>query len=149
MAVERTFCMIKPDAVQRRKVGAIVSRIEDAGLKIIGMKLIHLSRQLAEKNYSVHKGQPFYERLVGYVTSGPVVCMVLEGYDAVGLVRKLVGATKPLEATAGTIRGDYGQRVEFNIIHASDAPQTAKAEISLFFTDKELLSYTLPDEKWI
>jgi len=141
--------MIKPDGVLRGKVGGIVSRFEDVGLRIVGMKLVQLSRETAEKNYSIHKGKPFYEPLIKYVTSGPVVCMVLEGYEAVKLVRKLVGATKPVEAEAGSIRGDYCQRVDFNIIHASDAVETALKEIPVFFSSKELIDYSLPDEKWI
>ena len=146
---QRTFCMLKPDAVARRLIGRILKRFEAVGLKIVAMKLVKLSKETAEKNYSIHKGKPFYEPLIRYVTSGPVVCMVLEGEDAVALVRKLVGATKPLEAAAGTIRGDFGQRVDFNIIHASDALETAQREIPVFFDLKEIVDYDLPDEKLI
>lgn len=146
---QRTFCMLKPDAVARRLVGNLVSRFEAVGLKLVAMKLVKLKKETAEKNYSVHKGKPFYEPLINYVTSGPVVCMVLEGEEAVTLVRKLVGATKPLEAAPGTIRGDFGQRVDFNIIHASDSIETANKEIPIFFDKSELLDYPLPDEKFI
>ncbi len=141
--------MIKPDAVQRGIVGNIISRFESAGLKLAAMKLVKLSRDLAEQNYAVHKGKPFYESLIDYVTSGPVVCMVLEGESAVAKVRSLVGATNPLEAAPGSIRGDFGLRVDFNIVHASDSVESAEREISVFFKPNELIDYTVSWESWL
>lgn len=147
--MQRTFIMLKPDAVARNLMGTVITRLEAAGLKLVGMKFTKLNRKLAEENYTIHKGKPFYEKLIAYVTSGPVVLSVWEGEEAVTLVRKLVGATKPLEAAAGTIRGDLGQRVDFNIIHASDSPENAKKEISLFFKPDELVSWERIDQKFI
>jgi len=142
--VERTLVIIKPDAVVRGLIGEIISRFEKKGLKIIGMKMIHIDRELAEKHYEEHKGKPFFEPLIDYITKAPSVVMVLEGRCAIGVVRKMCGATDPKDAEPGTIRGDYGLDVGdaiYNVIHASDSEETAKREIALYFKDEELLEY--------
>ncbi len=147
--MERTFVMLKPDAVQRAIVGEIISRLERKGLKIVAMKMLKVDRELAERHYAEHRGKPFFEGLVGYITSSPVVAMVVEGKDAVKVVRTLVGATNPIEAQPGTIRGDYGLDVGRNVIHASDSKESAEREISLFFKPEEIFEYKRIDERWI
>lgn len=132
--VQRTYVMIKPDAVERRLVGRIVSRLEDVGLTIERMELGVVSREQAEANYAEHAGKPFYEGLIAYVTSGPVVKMVVSGEEAVAVVRKLMGATNPRDAAPGTIRGDFGLTLDANIIHGSDSPESAEREIAIFFS---------------
>lgn len=146
--VERTFVMLKPDAVQRGLVGEIISRLERKGLKIVALKLLRLDRALAERQYEVHRGKHFFEELVGFVTSSPVVAMVVEGEEAIKVVRKLMGATNPFEAEPGTIRGDFGLDLTKNLIHGSDSAETAKREIALFFREKELLDYELSSGAW-
>jgi len=147
--MERTFCMIKPDGVQRRLVGRILSRFEDKGLRIVGLKLLHLSREQAERLYAIHKGKPFYDSLVRFVTSSPVVVMVIEGHQAVAVVRKLLGATFGFNAEPGTIRGDYGGSKGFNLIHGSDAVESAQREIPVFFQESELVRYEHADHVWV
>ena len=147
--MERTFVMIKPDGVQRRLIGKVIQRFEESGLKIVAMKFLSVSNKLAEKHYEVHKGKNFYDGLIKYITSGPVLAMVLEGENAIEKVRKMVGATDPQKSMAGTIRGDFAQDIGRNIIHASDGKETAKKEISLWFKDDELITYEMDDEKWI
>ncbi len=141
--------LLKPDAVQRGLVGRIVSRFEDRGLKIIGMRLLTVSRTLAETYYAEHKGKPFFEPLMAYITSGPVVAMVLEGEGAVALVRQMMGKTNSAEAEPGTIRGDFALTIGRNVIHGSDSPESAAREISLFFRPEELHAYTRIDEAWL
>lgn len=131
---QKTFCMIKPDGVARGLVGRIVSRIEDVGLTIERMELGMVTPEQAAANYAEHAGKPFYEGLVAYVTSGPVVKMVLSGPGAVGIVRKLMGATDPKDAAPGTIRGDFGLSLDANIVHGSDSPESAEREIAIFFS---------------
>lgn len=131
--MERTYVMIKPDAVARGLVGRIVTRFEEVGLKLERMEYGTLARETAEANYAEHVGKPFYEGLIGYVTSGPVVRMVLSGTGAVAIARKLIGATNPAEAAPGTIRGDFGLELDANVIHGSDSPASAEREISIFF----------------
>jgi len=140
MVLQRTFVMIKPDGVRRNLVGEIISRFEKRGLKIIGMKMVKIDRSTAEKLYEEHKGKSFFEELINYITSGPVVCMVIEGDDVVSVVRKMIGNTDPKEAPPGTIRGDYALSKAENVIHASDSEEKAKREISLFFKDEELVT---------
>jgi nucleoside-diphosphate kinase len=130
---ERTYVMIKPDAVSRHLVGRIVQRFEDAGLSIERLELAQLTREQAAANYAEHAGKPFYESLVAYVTSGPVVRMVISGPDAVAACRKLIGATDPKNAAPGTIRGDFGLIMDANIIHGSDSAESAEREIAIFF----------------
>lgn len=131
---QRTYVMIKPDGVERRLVGRIVSRIEDVGLTIERMELGAVTREQAEANYAEHAGKPFYEGLIEYVTSGPVVKMVVAGEEAVAVMRKLMGATNPKDAAPGTIRGDFGLSLDANIIHGSDSPESAEREIAIFFS---------------
>jgi nucleoside-diphosphate kinase len=139
MPIERTFFMIKPDGYERRLVGEIISRIERKGLKIAAMKLKKLTREEAERLYSVHKGKPFFEELVEFVTRGPVVLIVIEGDSAISVVRNLLGPTDGRKAPPGTIRGDYALSLSENIAHASDSPEAAKYEISIFFEEGELV----------
>jgi nucleoside-diphosphate kinase len=131
--------MIKPDAVERRLVGKIISRIEDRGIKIVAMKYIHITKELAEKHYSEHKEKPFFNELVDFITSGPVVPMVLEAENAVAMVRKMMGETHPQNSAPGTIRGDFGIELTKNIVHGSDSVETANREISIFFSEDELI----------
>ena len=141
--------MIKPDAVSRRLVGPILSRYEQQGLKLVGMKYQIVSDALAAKHYAEHEGKPFYPSLVEFITSGPSVAMVWEGVNAVAVVRKLNGATNSQEADFGTIRGDYGMTVQNNLVHASDSVETANREIALYFNDNELWDHSMPDERWL
>ena len=147
--MERTFVMIKPDGVQRRLIGKVIERLEQSGLKIVAMKFLHVSKELAEKHYEVHKGKPFYDGLIKYITSGPVVVMVIEGMNAIERVRTLVGATDPQKAMPGTIRGDFAQHIGRNIIHASDGEETAEKEIKLWFSEDEIIDYEIIDESWV
>ena len=148
MQKERTFVMIKPDAVQRGFIGEIISRFEKKGIKIVGMKMVDVDRSLAEKHYEIHKGKPFFEPTVKYITSSPVVAIVLEGLNVIEMVRAMTGATDPQKAAIGTIRGDFGQFIGRNIIHASDGKETAASEITLWFTPKEIAEYKRIDEIW-
>ncbi|NLW23699.1 MAG: nucleoside-diphosphate kinase [Clostridia bacterium] len=137
--MEKTFVMIKPDGVQRGLVGEILQRFERKGFKIKGLKLLQVTEELAAKHYEEHIGKPFYPELVEYITSGPVVAMVLEGNSVISEVRKINGATNPLEAQPGTIRGDYAQDISMNIIHGSDSPDSAQREIAIYFSEDELV----------
>jgi nucleoside-diphosphate kinase len=147
--VEQSLVIVKPDGVQRGLVGEVIGRFERRGLKLVGLRLMSIDRPLAERHYAVHKGKPFYEGLVNYITSGPVVVLVVEGPDAIATVRRMVGATKSNEAASGTIRGDFALTVDRNIIHASDAPDTAEHEKALYFKAGELLSYTRDLDRWV
>ena len=149
MQKERTFVMVKPDGVQRGFVGEIITRFEKKGIKIVAMKLVSVSKELAEKHYGVHKGKPFFKPTVQYITSSPVVAMVLEGNNVINMVRSMTGKTNPQDASPGTIRGDYGQFIGRNIIHASDGLETANFEISLWFKPDEISDYTKIDEIWL
>ena len=140
MAVQRTFVMIKPDGVRRGLIGEIISRFEKRGMKIVAMKMVKMDRALAERLYEEHKGKSFFEELISYVTSGPVVAMVIEADEAVSVVRKMIGATDPKEALPGTIRGDYALSKAENVIHASDSPEKASREISIFFKENEIIT---------
>jgi nucleoside-diphosphate kinase len=139
MATERTFAMVKPDGVKRHLVGELVSRIEKKGLKLVGLKLMQIPREMAERHYGEHQGKPFFEGLVNFITSGPVVAMVLEGENAISEWRKMMGATNPKDAAPGTIRGDFATIIDENVAHGSDAPETAEREIGIFFKPDELL----------
>ena len=147
--MERTLVIVKPDGVQRGLIGEVLARFERKGLRIVGLKVMQLSRELAETHYAVHKGKPFFDGLVDYITSGPVVPAVIEGPDAIAIVRKMIGKTRPNEAEPGSIRGDFGVAGLRNIIHASDAPDTAQCEIALYFKESELVTYTRDIDKWI
>lgn len=141
--------LLKPDAVQRGLVGEIVRRFEDRGLKLVAMKMLRVSRSLAESYYAEHKGKAFFEPLMAYISSGPVVAMVLEGDGSVALVRTMMGKTNAAEAEPGTIRGDYGLTIGRNVIHGSDGPESAKREIGFFFKPDELHEYRRIDEAWL
>lgn len=147
--MERTLIILKPDCVQRRLIGTILQRFEQKGLTIAAMKLMQISRELAEQHYAVHKGKPFYPGLIEYITSGPVVVMVIAGPNAITISRKLMGKTFGFEAEPGTIRGDFGASRTYNLVHGSDAPETAQQEISLYFKAEELLDYTPADYKFV
>ena len=146
---ERTFALLKPDAVQRGLAGEVLSRFERRGLKIVGLKMMRVSRQLAETYYAEHKGKPFYEPLMSYIASGPVIAMVLEGDGAVAIVRKMMGKTNSAEAEPGTIRGDLALTIGRNVIHGSDSLESAKREIGFFFRPEELHEYRRIDETWL
>jgi nucleoside-diphosphate kinase len=146
--MEKTLLLIKPDAVQRGLIGCVISRFEEKGLKIAALKLIKLSSEKAGELYLPHKGKPFYEPTVEFMTSSPIVAMVFEGRMAIGLVRKIIGATRPEEALPGTIRGDFATSVQLNIVHASDSPENADREISIFFNKDEIIDYSLISELW-
>ncbi len=147
--IEKTFMMIKPDGVERGIVGKIVQRLEERGLKICAMKMMKIPRELAERHYQEHKGKGFYDPLLDYITSGPVVCMVLEGENAVASSRAMMGKTNPQDASPGTIRGDFAQVTGRNIVHGSDSSESAKREINLFFNDYEIQKYEKIDEAWL
>lgn len=138
--IERTLAILKPDAVQRGLAGEIISRFERKGLRIVALKMIQIDRALAERHYGEHKGKPFYESLLSFITSGPVVVLALEGYQAIRALRTLMGATNPLDAAPGSIRGDFASETTFNLVHGSDGPETAVKEIALFFAPEELAS---------
>ncbi len=146
---QRTLVLLKPDAIQRGLAGAIIARLEATGLRIAAMKLIHMDQALARRHYAVHKGKPFFGGLVRFITSGPIVAMVLEGPRAVEIVRKTMGATDPAKAAPGTVRGDLGLSIGMNLVHGSDAPETAEKEIGLFFSPKEIVSYRRDLDRWI
>ena len=147
--MERTLIIIKPDGVQRALVGDVIKRFEQRGLRLAGLKLIQIPRALAEEHYAEHKGKGFYEGTVTYMTSAPVVVMVLEGPDAVAASRATMGATNPLNAAPGTIRADFGLNISRNLVHGSDKPETAEREIKLYFQPAELLSYARAGDTWL
>jgi nucleoside-diphosphate kinase len=147
--MERTFIAVKPDGVQRGLVGTILKKFEEKGYKLVGLKLMQVSQELAQTHYGEHKGKPFFDGLVKFITSGPVVAFVVEGNDVVVTARKMIGATKPSDSAIGTIRGDYGVDIGRNIIHGSDSPESAEREISLWFKPEELTEWTPTISTWI
>lgn len=147
--MERTFLAIKPDGVQRKLISDIIGRFETKGFTLVGLKFMNVSRELAEQHYGVHKERPFFGSLVEFITSGPVVAMVWEGDGVIAAARKVIGATNPLTAEPGTIRGDLGANIGRNLIHGSDAPETAQSEISLWFKAEELVSWQPTILSWI
>jgi nucleoside-diphosphate kinase len=147
--MEKTLILLKPDCVQRRLVGTLLQRFEQKGLRLAAMKLVQPSRQLAEQHYAVHKGKPFYESLLTFLTSGPTVAVVLEGREAVQVVRDMMGKTDGAKSPPGTIRGDYGISVQNNLIHGSDSTDNAKLEMSLWFKPDELVTYQPVDNAWV
>jgi nucleoside-diphosphate kinase len=147
--LERTFLAIKPDGVQRKLIGEIIRRFEAKGFTLVGLKLMSVSRDLAETHYGVHRERPFFPGLVNFITSGPVVAMVWEGKGVIASARKIIGATNPLNSEPGTLRGDFGVDVGRNIIHGSDAPETAEQEIKLWFKPEELISWEPAAIAWI
>ena len=147
--MERTLVLIKPDAMQRGLAGEILSRLERRGLRIAALRLFQMEEALARRHYGEHEGKPFYEGLISYITACPIIAAVLEGSDAVEVVRRTVGATNPAEAEAGTIRGDLALETGRNLIHGSDSPESAKREIALFFREDELHSYARDVDRWL
>ncbi len=147
--MERTFLAIKPDGVQRGLVGEIIRRFESKGFTLVGLKFMKVSRELAESHYAVHRERPFFPSLIEFITSGPVVAMVWEGEGVVASARKMIGATNPLSAEPGTIRGDFGVSVGRNIIHGSDAIETAQTEVNLWFKDEDLVSWQPSMTSWL
>jgi nucleoside-diphosphate kinase len=147
--MERTLILVKPDGVQRGLIGAIVGRFETRGLKLVGMKFLQMSDDLAARHYAVHEGKPFYDSLVQYIVSGPVVAMVWEGKNAVAAARMTMGITNPAEAAPGTIRGDFGMEIGRNLVHGSDSPQNAVNEVKLFFAPDELIDWQRDTDAWV
>ena len=147
--VERTFVMVKPDGVQRNLVGEVIRRFEAKGFTLVGLKLVQVSKELAEQHYGVHKERPFFAGLVSFITSSPVVATVWEGEGVIASARVLIGSTNPLTAPPGTIRGDFGISIGRNLIHGSDAPETAQQEISLWFKPEELVSWEPTTQPWL
>ncbi|MHA1531485.1 MAG: nucleoside-diphosphate kinase [Candidatus Heimdallarchaeota archaeon] len=147
--IERSFVMVKPDAVKRRLIGEIISRLEKVGLRIVAMRMLQLTKAMAEEHYAIHKDKPFFDGLVKFISSGPVVAMVVEGKDAVKRVRKLAGATKPMEAEVGTMRGDLAMEIGRNIVHAADSPENAKIEYSIYFKESDFVKNPMLDEDWV
>ena len=149
MTQERTLILIKPDGVQRMLVGQIIERYERRGLRLVGLKLIHVSPALAARHYAIHQERPFFKQLVEFITSAPLVAIALEGLNAVAVCRAINGATRPHEAAPGTIRGDLALETGQNLVHASDSPETAETEIALWFTDDELFDYRRDVDTWV
>jgi nucleoside-diphosphate kinase len=147
--MQRTLILLKPDCVHRRLVGAVLQRFEQKGLRLVGLKLLQAGRDLAERHYAVHKGKPFYESLLKFLESGPTVALVLEGREAVAVARNLIGATDGTKAPPGTIRGDFALSVQNNLVHGSDSPENAAAEIALWFPPEELTNYQPVDSTWV
>ena len=147
--MQRTLILLKPDCVQRRLIGKVTHRFEQKGLRLVGLKLVAAGRELAEKHYAVHKGKPFYESLLSFLTSGPTVAMVWEGREAVAACRAIMGVTDGAKAIPGTIRGDFGLSVQNNLVHGSDSPENAATEVALWFGPEELVNYTPVDSPWI
>src|SRR5947199_6194772 len=147
--MQRTLMLIKPDGVQRRLVGAILQRFEQKGLRLAALKLVQASRTLAEQHYAVHKGKPFYDSLLSFLTAGPTVALVWEGREAVAVARTLIGPTDGTKAAPATIRGDFAISVQNNLVHGSDSPENAALEIALWFRPDELVNYTATDAPWV
>lgn len=147
--MEQTLILVKPDGVQRGLMGEIITRFERRGLKLAGMKFMQISRELAESHYAIHKGKPFYPGLVDYITSGPVVAMVWAGKDAIAAARATMGATNPVQAAPGTIRGDFGMEIGRNLVHGSDSPENGEKEVRLFFREDEVVDWGRSNEAWI
>jgi nucleoside-diphosphate kinase len=147
--MERTLVLVKPDGVQRGLIGKIIDRFETRGLKLAGLKLIQMSDGLAARHYAVHEGKSFYDSLVSYIVSGPVVAMAWQGKDAISIARATMGTTNPAEAPLGTIRGDFGVEIGRNLVHGSDSPENANYELGLFFEKDELVSWDRDIEPWV
>ena len=147
--MERTLVLVKPDGVQRGLIGNVITRFEQRGLRLVGMKFIQMSKELAGEHYAEHKERPFYNDLISYIPSGPVVAMVWEGTNGIAVVRSMMGATRPDESAPGTIRGDFGLDVGRNIVHGSAKPDDTVREVSLFFTDSELVDWKRSIDPWV
>ncbi len=147
--MEKTLLLVRPDGVQRGLIGTVIGRIENKGLKIAGLKLIHVSEELAKEHYGEHVDRPFFGDLVSFITSSPVVALAIEGDNAVAVMRTLMGGTNPQEAAPGTIRGDFGMTIGMNLVHGSDSPESAERELNLFFQKEEVLDYKREIDSWI
>ena len=147
--MQRTLILLKPDCLQRRLAGVVIQRFEQKGLRLVAMKLVKASRELAEKHYAVHKGKPFYDSLLQFILGGPTLAMVWEGREAVAVARTLMGVTDGTKAPPATIRGDFALSVQNNLVHGSDSPENAAAEIALWFQPAELIDYALADQQWV
>ncbi len=147
--MERTLVLVKPDGVQRGLIGEIISRLERTGLKLVALKMLHMDKAMAGRHYAIHQGKPFFEGLVSFITSSPLIAAVFEGKSAVEVVRKTMGATDPVKAAPGTIRGDLALDIGRNVVHGSDSVENAQKEISLFFSPEEIVSYERQVEPWI
>ncbi len=147
--MEKTLLILKPDCIQRRLIGRVIQRFEDKGLTIAAMKLIRITEAMAKTHYAPHKDKPFFPSLLQYITSGPVVVMIVAGPNAIAVSRKLMGKTFGFDAEAGTIRGDFGNSKTFNLIHGSDSPESAETEIAIYFDPAEIMDYTPVDDGWI
>jgi len=147
--MERSLVLIKPDAVQRRLAGEIISRFEKKGLKIVAMKMLHMDEALAQRHYAIHKGKAFFADLVNFITSGPIIAVIFQGKNAVTIIRQMMGETDPSKALSGTIRGDFGIDIGYNLIHGSDSLENASTEMNLFFSQEEIISYEQELDKWI
>ena len=147
--MEQTLILVKPDGVQRGLIGQIISRFERRGMKLVGLKFIQMTNELAAQHYAVHQGKKFYDDLIEYIVSGPVVAMVWAGEDAIAAARATMGSTRPVDSAPGTIRGDFGMEVSRNLVHGSDEPENAKKEVALFFDGSELIDWQRDSDKWI
>ncbi|MEN6409235.1 MAG: nucleoside-diphosphate kinase [Anaerolineaceae bacterium] len=147
--MERTLVLVKPDGVQRGLIGVVITRLEQRGLRLVAAKFMQVSRELAETHYAIHKGKPFYDGLISYITSAPVMAMVWEGPNAVAAVRQTMGSTRPTEAAPGSLRHDYALEVSRNLTHASDSPENGQAEIALWFKPEELVDWSRDTDRWI
>ena len=146
---ERTFILIKPDGIQRGLAGRLIARFEQKGLRLVGLKMIHITPEQAKRQYACHEGKPFYDSLVTFMTSGPAIAMVLEGREAIAIARKIMGATNPLESTPGTIRGDFAMDYKHNLVHGSDSRESYDHEMPIYFSEAELFSYDLALKGWL
>lgn len=149
VTAERSLVLIKPDALHRGLAGEIISRLERKGLRIVAMKLLHMDKAMAEQHYAVHRGKPFFDSLVSFITSTPVIAMILQGKDAVDVIRQVMGSTDPAKAQPGTIRGDLAMDIGSNLIHGSDSPETAQEEQELFFSEEEIHEYERDIDRWL
>ena len=147
--MERSLVLVKPDAVQRALAGQIISRLENKGLKIVAMKMLHMDKNLAQRHYAVHKGKVFFEDLVSFITSSPLIAIVFQGENAVQIIRQVMGETDPAKATSGTIRGDFGIDVGHNLVHGSDSTENACIEMDLFFSQEEVFDYDRELDTWV
>jgi len=147
--VERSLVLIKPDAIQRGLAGEIATRLERRGLKIVAMKMLHMDKTLAQRHYAIHKDKAFFNKLVDFITSSPIIAIVFQGKDAVEIIRQTMGETDPVKAKAGTIRGDFGLDIQHNLIHGSDSAENASEEINLFFSTEEILDYHKDVNRWV
>ncbi len=147
--MERSLVLVKPDAVQRALAGQVISRLENKGLKIVAMKMLHMDTDLAQRHYAIHKGKAFFDELVAFITSSPLIAIVFQGESAVQIIRQMMGETDPAKAPGGTIRGDFGIDVGHNLVHGSDSPENARKEIDLFFSREEIFDYDRELDRWV